>query len=407
MSGADSETVRREAGAWFEANWDAAMTVGAWWGLLAESGWGLPHWPSDWYGRGLGHAASAAVAEQRHRAGAYGPPGGISVTLVAPTLFDHGSDELKRRYLPDIVSGVDTWCQFFSEPGAGSDMAAIATSAERDGDEWVVDGQKVWTSGAHESNRAVLIARTDPDVPKHRGLTFFAVDMDQPGVEVRPLRDMTGDVDFNEVFLTDARVRNDDIIGDLNDGWRVAMTMLAYERDLDGVGHDGGGDVLGAAPLDTAVGEVMADRSTGHRSGFAYTTGSLKDEVVTDLVARFGGTDDPVLRQKLAGDRIIRRVLDWGPANGVPPSASKLLNSGLTRDLRDRGFGVAGAHGLLTGDDAPDGGHFAKMALFAQGMSIAGGTDEVQRNILGERVLGLPAEPRVDKDVPFRDLPRS
>ena len=385
-----------EASAWFEANFDEGLTVGTWWERLAASGWGFPDWPTAWFGRGLAAADAAEVERARSAVGAFGPPGGIGATLVAPTLFVHGPETLLHRYLPAIARGEEVWCQLFSEPGAGSDLAGLHTRAERDGDDWVVNGQKVWTSGAHLAARAVLMARTDPTVAKHRGITFFAVDLRQAGVEVRPLRDMTGDAEFNEVFLSDVRVAGDDVIGEVGGGWAVAMTMLGIERDLDAIGHDGGGDALGDVDLSTTVAELSAAQATGGQgtnSGFAYATGARKDRVVADLVARHGDTADPRLRQRLAAAATHRRVLDWDAARAAPPSLGKVLNSQLCRRLRDLGFEAAGGRSLLTGPDAPDGGHFAKFALFTQGMSLAGGSDEIQRNILGERVLGLPREP--------------
>ncbi len=388
------EDVYAQARAWFADHWDPELTVGAWWTLLAESGWGLPWWPADRYGRGLSHADTLAVDRARADVGAFGPPNGIGVTLVAPTLFAHGPERLTDRFLGDIVHGRSMWCQLFSEPGAGSDLAGLATRAEPDGDTWVVNGQKVWTSGGHLADWAVLMARTAPDAPKHRGITFFVIDMHQPGVEVRPLRDMTGDAEFNEVFLTDAVVHRDDVIGDLNDGWRPAMTMLTVERDLDAVGHDGGGDVINAVDLTLPVGRVQHDQLHGTASsGFSYSSGARKDEVTMAYVAPALATGDPVLRQAAVRAVIQRRVLDWNGAREVSPSAAKVQNADLCRQLRDLGFAGGGMAAQLGRPGQPDGGHFLKSALFAQGMSLAGGTDQIQRNIVGERVLGLPKEP--------------
>jgi alkylation response protein AidB-like acyl-CoA dehydrogenase len=390
--------IHDQARAWYEEHWDPELAVRRWWRLLADSGWGMPAWPTRWYGRGLTAEQAGEAERARVAVGAFGPPAGLAVTLVAPTVFTHGPDTLLDRYLDTIVTGEELWCQLFSEPGAGSDLAGLSTRAERDGDQWVVNGQKVWTSGGHLARRAVLMARTDPAAARHRGITFFVVDMDQPGVEVRPLRDMTGDAEFNEVVLTDVRVEGDDVIGAVHDGWRVAMTMLTIERDLDAVGHDGGGDLLHDVDPAAPVRVVMEQQSTGTRSGFGYALGTVKDEVVEGLVRRSGRAGDPVLRQAIAANRIRRRVLEWNAQRGTPASINKVANSELCRRLRDTGFAAGGAHSLLTGADAPDGGHFRKFALFASGMSIAGGTDEVQRNISGERTLGLPKEPDPARD---------
>lgn len=399
-------SVYDEAYDWYRANWDPAMAVGEWWVRLAESGWGYPFWPEKRYGKGLGHLDALEADRAREDAGAFGPPNGVGVTLVAPTLFEHGPERLLDRYLEKIASGEELWCQLFSEPGAGSDLAGLHTAAVRDGDEWVVNGQKVWTTGGHTAQRAVLMARTDPQLPKHQGISFFCMDIDQDGVDVRPLRDMTGDCEFNEVFMDDARVANDDAIGGLNNGWRAAMTMLAVERDLDAVGHDGGGDVVNAVDLTTPAGQVQGEQAQGADiSGFSLTTGSVKDQVVSDLLID-ADRSDLVLRQAMAGARIEREVLDWNGARQVNPSLGKLGNSLLCRTLRDLGFQGLGIEAQLGRPDAPDGGRFLKTALFTQGMAIAGGTDEIQRNLIGERELGLPKEPDPTKGLAFKDLPR-
>lgn len=403
-------SVYDQAHRWYTTNWDPAMTVGGWWQAIAESGWGYPSWPVDRFGRGLEHADAVAADRARREVGAFGPPGGIGVTLVAPTMLAHGPDLLLDRYLAEIVAGRELWCQLFSEPGAGSDLAGLRTAAEHDGDRWIVNGQKVWTTGGHTADRAVLMARTDPSVSKHAGISFFCIDLHQPGVEVRPLRDMTGDSEFNEVFLTDAVVDDDDAIGGLSQGWAAAMTMLSIERDLDAVGHDGGGDIVNAVELSTPVGEVQAQQSAGiTATGFSFTTGAVKDQVIADLLAADGnaGPADPVLRQRMAQVRIQRAVLDWNAERFVHPSIGKLANADLCRQLRDLGFAGQGMVAQLAQPDAIDGGRFLKTALFTQGMSIAGGTDEIQRNLIGERVLGLPRDPDPNRGRPFDELPSS
>ena len=398
-------SVYDEAHEWYSANWDPAMSVGDWWALIAHSGWGYPFWPADRFGKGLSHTDALEADRARDDVGAFGPPNGVGVTLVAPTLFEHGPTLLLDRYLEKIATGEELWCQLFSEPGAGSDLAGLHTTGFRDGGQWVLNGQKVWTTGGHTAQRAVVMVRTDSDVSKHQGISFFCMDLDQPGVEIRPLRDMTGDSEFNEVFMDDARVAHDDAIGGLNNGWRAAMTMLGVERELDAVGHDGGGDVVNAVDLSMAVGEAQVAQSAGADiSGFSYTTGSLKDEVVADLLADVDR--DPLLRQQLASGHIDRAVLDWNGARQVNPSLGKLGNSLLCRTLRDLGFQGRGMATQLGRADSPDGGHFFKTALFTQGMSIAGGTDEIQRNLVGERELGLPKEPDPTKGLPFNELPR-
>jgi alkylation response protein AidB-like acyl-CoA dehydrogenase len=289
----------------------------------------------------------------------------------------------KDRFLPPMLRGEEVWCQLFSEPGAGSDLAGLSTRAERDGDEWVVDGQKVWTSGADESDWGILLARTDPDRPKHKGITYFVVDMRTPGVEVRPLRQMTGASHFSEVFLTGVRIPHANIVGELHGGWGVAMTTLANERTFMG--------------------------GTGRRLGVP--------ELVA-LAADRGRAGDPVVRQGLAaahGRAEVQRYLGLRirtlAAQGRPPDAqasiAKLSAAWHLKRTGELALAVQGPLGMLAGPDAPSDGEWQQSFLGAPAIRIAGGSDEVQRNVISERVLGLPVEPRVDKDVPFRALARA
>ena len=256
---ADDAGVLAEARAWFDSNWSPELTLGEWWDRLGRSGWGFPAWPREWFGRGLRSATARAVLAERSRRGIFGPPSGISTFLAAPTILAYGTEEQKQRYLPGIATGRDVWCQLFSEPEAGSDMASLQTRAVRDGDEWVVNGQKVWTSGAHYSHWGLLLARTDVDVPKHRGITAFAIDMRSAGIDIRPLRQITGAAHFNEVFLTDVRIPDAHRIGGLEDGWRVANTMLANERSfIGGGGRVGFGDLVELARAHGADGIVTS-----------------------------------------------------------------------------------------------------------------------------------------------------
>ncbi len=369
------------------------MSVAGWWRLLAESGWGYPHWPLGRFGKSLSHQEHIEVERARTTVGAFGVPNDVSVTLVAPTLMEHGDEVLIDRYLESIATGQEMWCQLFSEPDAGSDLAGLRTLAERDGDRWIINGSKVWTTGGHASRRAVLMARTDLNADRHAGISFFIIDMHQPGVSVSPLKDMTGDEEFNQVSLTNAEVDHQDIIGGLGEGWRVAMTMLQHERDADAVGHDGGGDVINQVDLNAPVGQVQRDQERGGAtSGFFYATGSVKDDVTFSLVNQLASAPNPVLRDAATIAKIQRKVLDLNARRELHPSLGKLLNAALCRELRDLGF-VSGPASQLADRDAIDEGHFLKSALFAAGMSIAGGTDEIQRNIIGERALGLPREP--------------
>lgn len=413
----DADATHTEATAWFAANWRADLTVREWWRLLADAGWAFPSWPEGFGGRGLGKQAARAAVRARHEAGAFGPPNGVATFLVAPTVMHYGTAEQQARHLPGIVDGTAPWCQLFSEPGAGSDMAALATRAERDGDEWVVNGQKVWSSGAQNAAWGILIARTDPDQPKHRGITYFLIDMHQPGVEVRPLREMTGDAAFNEVFFTDARVAEADRLGELGEGWRVAMTTLSHERDPDNAGL-GDTPPFAAVDLDERVGDHAAavmETADGFSLAMMGQAGPLFDRVVNE----HADTTDPVFRQELMRLVSTRRTtqlsarraaasIKAGGQPGPEVSTLKLQGSSLNRAMREVGLGALGAAGMLEHDDAPIDGLFHRYALFTPASSIAGGSDEVQHNIIGERVLGLPREPgeAEQRELPWSELPR-
>ncbi|HEX3566991.1 MAG TPA: acyl-CoA dehydrogenase family protein [Acidimicrobiales bacterium] len=416
---AETSAIRAEARAWFTENWDPDQTLEEWWSRLADSGWGFPTWSPDWYGRGLGSQMATVVAEERKRAGAFGPPSGIGVMMAGPTIVAHGTDEQRKRFLPDMVSGKEVWCQLFSEPGSGSDLASLQTRAVRDGDEWVVNGQKVWTSGAQFSKWGILIARTDPDQPKHKGITYFVIDMDQPGVEVRPLKEMTGGATFNEVFFTDARIPQDNVLGEVGEGWGVAVTTLAHERNslgAGGMGGMGGGEIIGRPDLSRHVGDLTKGTGgDGPMAGMAAAFGGGGGSLVKTLPQLFGKGSDPIVRQEIVSIFTLLEIARFtglraqaaaasGQRPGPEVSTGKLLASKIVKSLRDTGLRVEGANGMLSGSDAPLGGMIQFLALFSPAISIAGGTDEVQRNIIGERVLGLPAEPRPDKVVPFREL---
>src|SRR5947209_4604699 len=284
---ARTSDVTAEVNAWLEENWDPDLTVGEWWERLGTSGWAHPSLPEDWFGKGLSREESVRVGTAIAEFGALGAPGGLGLLLAGPTIATHGNEE-QRQFVRDIVTGQKAWCQLFSEPGAGSDLAGLTTKAIRDGDEWIINGQKVWTSGGQIADMGMLLARTDADVPKHQGITWFALDMHQPGVEVRPLREMTGRAMFNEVFFTDARVSNDAVIGGLNNGWAVANTTLAYERA--GLGAGGGSAAGGMASpgtiakdLDKRAGDFVTGggrRGGGGGGGAASMFGAASQMLV-------------------------------------------------------------------------------------------------------------------------------
>ena len=406
----ENDAIRAEALAWLHDNWDPDLSVRDWWARLAESGWGFPAWPRDWFGRGLRAEQAASVREAFFEVGAIGPPGSLGQRLGGPTLLTHARRELLEQFLPELAYGREYWCQYFSEPGAGSDLAGLQTRAERDGDEWVINGQKVWTSGAQYADRGMLLARTDPDVPKHQGLTYFIIDMDQPGIEVRPLHQMNDAHGFNETFFTDARVSNDRIVGQLNGGWSVALTTLMYERFGGAVPSAHPGKRL--AMLDLRAGDVATGGTRGEREGLGMNNIAA---TVIEVARALERDTDPVVRQRLAQLYALEEVQRigglrstaarrTGEGPGPGGSVGKIARSNLSRLTREVGMEVLGANGMLVGPETPGGGRLQHAALSSPGSSIAGGTDEIQHNIIGERVLGLPKEPRLDADVPFREL---
>src|SRR3954447_18145757 len=274
----DAAALRDEVRSWLESHWGLDLTVREWWAERPASGWGSPTWPVEWYGRGLPGELGAVVREELARAGAIGPPMGIAQSMGSGVLFEFGTEEQKQQWMPAIATGVENWCQFFSEPGAGSDLASVQTKAVRDGDEWIVNGQKVWNGGSLESERGLLVARTDSDLPKHMGMSFFIIDLDQPGIEIRPIKQMNGQAHFNEAFFTDARVPHANLIGGLNNGWHVCMTTLSHERTTFVAGAEFGTRVPPGPKhgmLDRTVGEVLAGAATvSNHPSTAFPMGS-------------------------------------------------------------------------------------------------------------------------------------
>jgi len=349
-----------------------------------DAGFGWITGPSQYGGRELPVAYDRAYASLE---GNYMTPSqspfGIGLGMVAPTILAHATEKVKDLYLAKMYRGDLVGAQLFSEPGAGSDLAGLQTKAVKDGDEWIVNGQKVWTSGAHYSDIGEIICRTDPDQPKHRGLTGFVVDMRAPGVEIRPLRQMTGGASFNEVFFTDVRIPDDHRLGDVGQGWTVALTTLMNER---------------------------ASIGAGSGSGMGLGNGTR----LIEMVRHFGLDDDPLTRGELAKLYENLQVAKWnnqramdkvksGQAPGPEMSIAKMA---LTRNMQMTAEFVAGVLGPRMVADTGEWGTYAwnKFLLGVPGMRVAGGTDEVLRNIVSERVLGLPKEPGIDTTSPFKDL---
>ncbi|MEQ8840483.1 MAG: acyl-CoA dehydrogenase family protein [Acidimicrobiales bacterium] len=408
-------TIRETVRAWAAAKWDPEMTVAEWWQILADERYSLPSLPEHAHGRGYSRQEENEVKLGLNDAGTLGPPGGIATMMAAPTIAAHGTPEQIDRFVKPIVNGTASWCQLFSEPGAGSDLAGLQTKAERDGDEWIVNGQKVWTSLAEGTDFGMLLARTDPNQPKHAGITWFAFPMMQDGVDIRPLVEMTGQAFFNEVFMDDTRVPDANVIGDLNNGWRVGNTTLGFERaSLAGAGVE--------LPFARA-GSTSADLTKPAGSFGLRTEGGPRLKIdAAPTAVRFGryardlGLDDATRRDARVRLHIreeVNRLLGLRSRSGAVPAIGnlgKLAMSEIARMKREVGNQSIGAHGMLTGADAaagPGNGEVQASTLHSPAPAIYGGTDQVQRNILGERFLGLPKEPGPAKTTPFKDLPRN
>jgi len=415
MTALTEADVRKELRAWLEANWHPDRGLVEWRNMLADSGWGMPGWPTDWYGRDLPAALLPVVDEEFQRLGAVGVARAGIRMLAAATLLEHGSDMHREKFLRRILTGEDTWCQLFSEPGSGSDLAGATTRAELKGNRWVVNGQKVWTTSAHHAQWGLLLARTDLDVPKHKGLTYFVLDMTQPGVEAQPLKQMNGHASFNQVFITDAEIAPEFMVGDLGEGWAVATTTLMHERR--------GADALrswaqGTGGEGRIYDEERAEIATTMAPYKWYPQRAGRVDLVLEQAAASGRFADPALRQEIARLLILSKAAEWtalraraaheqGRPQGPEGSLGKLASSHVARAAARVHTMIAGADAMLTGADGPLDGLIAEILLSVPATSIAGGTDEIQRNIISERVLRMPKEPRIDTDRPFREVPKN
>ena len=369
---------------------EVAQFVVNWRKTLFENGYLAQSWPKEYGGGGLTALESVIVAEEFTKAGVPlgGSNDGFGITMVGNTIIRWGTEEQKKHYLPRILSGDDLWCQGYSEPNAGSDLGNLGTRAVLDGDEFIVNGQKIWTSAGHLADHIFVLCRTDPDAPKHKGISFLLMDMRQPGVEVRPIRMISGESEFNEVFFTDARVPKENVIGGINNGWAVAMTLLGYER-----------------------GEAAATQSIRFQAEY---------ERLVKLAREYGRAADPTIRQQLAwcyskvkimeysGKRVLTKVLAGGHP-GPDASIGKLYWSEYHQKVTELSMEIMGMHGLVPSGRVPSSAFGADDAgapnstnswtvtfLNARAGTIYAGTSQVQRNILGEQVLGLPKEPRAD-----------
>ncbi|MFC0284785.1 acyl-CoA dehydrogenase [Camelimonas abortus] len=366
---------------------DVLAEAKAWQKKKADAGWACLHWPKEYGGRDATPIQRVIWQQEEGIYGQLAQPFAIGQGMCGPTVMAYASEELKRKYLPKLASGEEIWCQLFSEPAGGSDVAALRTRAEKaEGtDEWVINGQKIWTSGAQFSDYGILLTRTDPSVPKHRGLTMFIVDMKAPGVEVRPIHQMSGGREFNEVFFENVRIHDSHRLGAVNDGWNVALTTLMNER--------------------MSIGSRLA---TGFPELFAFVQGFM----LPDGPA----IDNPAVRAKLADWAVKASGLKYtafraisslskGERPGPENSIGKLVAGVMTQDIARYAMELQDQGGIITDPDVAEAAAlFQNLALRSPGMRIAGGTDEILRNIIAERVLGLPGDVRVDKDAPFSQL---
>jgi alkylation response protein AidB-like acyl-CoA dehydrogenase len=363
-------------------------TAKAWQKKKAEAGWACLNWPKEYGGRG---ATPIERVIWNQEEGVYGKLSGVFIIghgMCGPTVMAYADEETKRRLLPPLASGENIWCQLFSEPAGGSDLAGLRTKAERDGDDWVINGQKIWTSGAQHSDYGILITRTDPTVPKHKGLTMFWLDMKSPGVEVRPIKQANGQSEFNEVYFTDVRIPDSQRLGAVGDGWKVSLTTLMNERLAIG-----GSMQTGFSELFDFVSRVETD------NGLA-----IEDRAVRAKLADWAVKTSGLKYTSMRAQSAISKGENPGPENSI----GKLVAGAMMQDIAAYALDLQGQAGAVHDPElSAAGARFQAMLLRSPATRIEGGSDEILRNIIAERVLGLPADIRVDKDVPFNQIPTS
>ena len=395
------EDVRSDVACWLKENWDPTRQKNEWQALVIDAGWAAPTWTEPTFGRSATGAQAKVIAEEFARVKAPGTSHDRH-NLWANTMVAYGSPTLQAQMLRPLLLGTLNMCLLYSEPGAGSDLAGLQTRADRDGDEWIVNGQKVWTSGAKTAEYGMLIARTNWEVPKHRGVSFFWFPMRQSGVEIRPIKQITGEAHFNEVFITDARVPHANMLGGAGEGWRVLQTALAYERSLMGDSARG--------PRQPGVGE----RDDSKEAGVSDAPKSAVDIDLWAMARSRGVSDDPVIRQAIARVHSLRKVNQWNASRAKAQlkqgTSSPILSLGklaMSRILHEGAKvqnQIIGAESMLVGERYPDAADANFLSLNAYFTSIGGGTDQIQKNIIGERVLDLPKEPEPDRDLPFSQV---
>jgi alkylation response protein AidB-like acyl-CoA dehydrogenase len=371
-----------------EAEGDIIKKTKAWQALKTEKGWACLRWPKEYGGQEASAMESVIFGQEESRYDV--PPSiyGIGHGMLGPTIMAHGTEEQKQRFLPDMVKGEEVWCQLFSEPDAGSDLAGLKTSAVKDGDDWIINGQKIWTTGAQYCKWGMLVARSDINAVKHAGLTYFVIDMEDPGIEIRPIKQMNGGSGFNQVFFTDVRIPDSYRIGAVGDGWRVAITTLMNERSSIGSGGMGGG---------AGIKDLIQLAQNVERNGRpAIEDGAVRQKIADFAVRRSG--------LKYVGQRGLS-ALSQGQTPGPEASIGKLIAAIMGLEMGAFGMELQGAAGVLSGSDNPGGEVWQNTYMSMPGLRLAGGTDEILRNIISERVLGMPGEPRMDKGKPFKDIP--
>ena len=398
---------------WFNEAWDPHISLIEWRTRLLDSGWAVPSWSTDWYGKGLPAWTDRVAHAAIRNAGGVALPLGAGTGLASPTIYEHGSDELKGRVLRPALTGEQTWCQLFSEPGAGSDLAGMKASAVLDGDTWIVNGQKVWNTSADHADMAILVARSNWDAVKHQGITYFVIDMHQDGVEVRPIEQMNYRQSFMEVFLTDARVPKANVVGEAGGGWRVARATLAHERRYAGERRTN----FAPGAEGRVIDEAKAEAAEYLKTYEWYPQRMGRPDLIEERARAMGRLDDPTLRDDMMKLHSFQKAAEWTAARakaarelGRPPgsegSIGKLATSEVARRSNALHSRIAGARGMLKTTDDPVDSIVAEVLISTPAQSIAGGTDQIQRNILGENMLGLPKEPATDRGMPYRDVGR-
>tara|TARA_A100001037_G_scaffold304331_1_gene340761 strand:- start:1362 stop:2573 length:1212 start_codon:yes stop_codon:yes gene_type:complete len=388
---------REEARSWLQDNaptekeldgLDYIAQARLWQKRKYEAGWACIRWPKE-YGCREGTAIEQVIWNQEESRLSNLPPAvfGIGQGMAAPTMMTWGNKQAQDLHIPKLASGENIWCQLFSEPAGGSDLAALRTKAVREGDDWIINGQKIWTSGAHYSDFGILVVRTDPNVPKHKGLTYFYLDMKTPGIEIKPIKQLSGDSNFNEVYFTDVKIPDSQRLGEVGQGWQVSITTLMNERASIG----GGGSAVGFDSVFKLAQQVTIDDKP------AIEDGSVRAKLA-DWYCQEAGL-------KYTGYRSMT-ALSQGAIPGPENSIGKLVGAPKTQDMASFAIELLETSGAIWDDEfSPEAGLFQAAFMGSPGMRIAGGTDEIMANIIAERVLGMPQEPRLDKGIPFSEVP--